>query len=79
MILLIVVGTSRDLEMTDLLLVLQQLVTDVGHGRCSAAMIINDPPIVIVVNHVGVLRGKQLMTAARCHRDVERLDSLLEG
>ena len=59
------------LELANMLLVLSELVTDVGHGSGSTAMVVDYVWYLWLILMVQVL-------AMRCCRDVEGLDALLE-
>jgi len=55
---------------TDLLLVLQELVADVGHGGGSTAVVVNYSTCHLLLRH--------LRMATRSHRDVEGLHAFFE-
>ena len=56
--------------MADLLLVLQELVADVGHGSGSTAVVVHYSTCHLLLRHLRV--------ATRSHRDVERLHAFFE-
>ena len=56
--------------MADLLLVLQELVADVGHGGGSTAMVVHYSTCHLLLRHLRV--------ATRSHWDVERLHAFFE-